>query len=292
MKRDTSIQTLLAKQTLPLESHLQEAVRSGQIQQRYISIPGIKKGENPQEFANRIIKAAGRFQFVQVLFNGENHYVAFGTSGPIITKFGRFSLVPVQVVGGRWGVHYFLFSPNLDTVLQQKELFIRLDSGCISGQMFNDMTCDCREQFEIALRTCAQEGAGVVVHIPGHDGRGWSHFKSANQQLMDECGMDTVAAARLFYGDEEHIDQRTYMEAVIILRAFGFGERHIFNLATNNPRKIGAFVALGMNLKRTQSIVAQEINPLLKRNLLAKSRQWNHNLRSTPMNQRGQLRKH
>jgi len=286
MNRNTIIQTLLAKQALPLENHLQEAIRNGQIQQQYVSFPGKKKNENSQEFANRVTKASERFQFVQVLFNGENHYVAFGTSGPIITKFGRFSLVPGQVVGGRWGVHYFLFSPNFETALQQKEIFIRLDSGCVSGQVFNDITCDCREQFEIALRICARDGAGIVVHIPGHDGRGWAQFKLANQQLMDECDLDTVAAARLFYGDELHIDQRTYMESVIILRAFGFGERHIFNMATNNPRKVGAFVALGMNLKGSQSIVAQQVNPLLEANLKAKSEKWNHNFNNTVKNQK------
>lgn len=276
MRHATFIQTLLAKQTLPIENHLQEAIRIGQIQQRYI--PFEERGkESPEKLATRIRKHAARYQFVPVIFNCENHYVAFGIAGPIITKFGRFMLVPAQVVGGRWGIHYFIFSPDFNAVIRHKELFIRLDSGCISGQIFGDITCDCREQFEIALQKCAEKVAGIVVHIPGHDGRGWTQFKPANQFLMDKCEVDTVRAARLFYGDERDIDQRTYIEAIIILRALGFNERHMFNMATNNPRKIGAFIALGMNVKNTQSIVAKNLNPLLMRNLRAKSKEWKHN---------------
>ena len=123
-----------------------------------------------------------------------------------------------------------------------------MDSGCLSGQIFGDITCDCREQFNIALRLCAEEKFGIVAHIPGHDGRGWTEFKMANQQLMDECGVDTVEAARLFYGNEDNVDQRTYTETVIILRAFGFNQKHIFNLVTNNPRKIVGLEGYGLSV--------------------------------------------
>lgn len=269
--------SLLAKQHRSLAEHLQEARELNSIQSRYIPNIGRREGESNEAFASRLRQNASSYQFVQVIFNGAYAHVAFGVSGPIVTRQGRFMLLPAALVNGRWGWHYLLFSPDFETVLKEKEIFLRLDSGCLIGQMFGDITCDCREQFEISLSTCAQSKAGVVITTPSHDGRGWNEFKMANQQLMDECGLDTVAAARIFYGDDDIVDQRTYTEVVLVLRALGFGHRHQFSLATNNPRKIATFQALGLPLKDSHPVVVKNANPILRRNLLAKCEKWGHN---------------
>lgn len=270
------IQLLLDKQRNTLEEQLKGAIENGMILKQYAPMKKKQQKESVEEFAFRLFQQASKYQFVQVVFDGERKHVVFGVSGPIITEQGEFTLLPASVVGGKWGWHYILLYPDLETVIREKEIFIRLDSGCLSGQMFGDITCDCREQFDIALKSCRVNKSGIIISIPRHDGRGWNGFKMANQQLMNDCGLDTVAAARLFYQDEAAIDQRTYTEAVLILRALGFGEYHFFNLATNNPRKIGAFHALGMNLKCSQPVIAKKMNPTLKKNLIAKSKNWKH----------------
>ncbi len=278
MNTHSILKKLIEKHSRPIEEQLNEAIESGKVKSQYVPFESKGRNETITTFATRLVEEALQYQFVHVAFNGQSHYVAFGASGPIISAVGRFNLIPASVVGGHWGVHNFLFYPSCSETLRRREIFIRLDSGCNSGQMFGDMTCDCRQQFDIALKSCIEEKCGVVIHIPAHDGRGWSLFKMANQQLMDEGGIDTVEAAKLFYGNEENIDQRGYTEAVVILRAFGFGNQHSFKLATNNPRKIGAFTGLGMNLTSTYPVIARELNKILEENLRAKSKQWGHTI--------------
>lgn len=269
-------ESLYRRFTEPLSAHLERAIKDGRVGSRYSLKVEKKKGEGVREYATRLATDASEVQFVQSVFSGQQYYVAFGVPGPIITPAGKFMLIPAEVVGGRWGVHYFLFSPDFRTVLAQDNVFVRIDSGCISGQLFGDITCDCKEQFDISLRRCATKG-GVVINIPNHDGRGWGVLKNANQELMDAYGVDTVTAANLFYGDAGVVDQRSYTEAVIILRALGFTDNHKFCIATNNPRKVGAFNAFGMQVESVDSVVAERINPILKKNLLAKHRKWRHN---------------
>src|SRR3989338_4987018 len=188
------IQLLLDKQRNTLEEQLKEAIENGMIIKQYAPVKKKRQKESVRKFASRLFRHASKYQFVHVVFDGERKYVAFGVSGPIITKQGKFTLLSASVVGGKWGWHYVLLYPDLETVMEKKEIFIRLDSGFLSGQMFGDITCDCREQFDIALKSCQTNESGIIISIPRHDGRGWNEFKMANQQLMNDCWLDTVAA--------------------------------------------------------------------------------------------------
>lgn len=266
---------ILNKTGQPITRHLEAAIANGAVKEIYNPPAPKKVNESQSTYLNRIVRFATKPQFVQVATNGVAKYVAFGVSGPIITEHGKFLMVPAQVVGGVWGTHYFLIYPNLQELRDSENVLIRLDSGCFSGQILGDITCDCREQLEIGMGLCVENGSGIVIHMPNHDGRGWGEFKMANQQIMDELKVDTVEAARLFYGDETAIDQRTYDEAIMILQALGF-KNHTFCLATNNPRKISAFNAAGMHIKTTKEVVAKNMNGHVKKNLKAKSKHWNH----------------
>lgn len=277
MKEDTRLaDVLMGKHESSLEEHLKQAVYSNTVTNHYIPAPRRKASESIKSFARRLALYSSLPHFARAIFNRESRYVAFDVSGPLITPSGKFTLIPAQVVDGRWGVHNFLFYPDLETVLKQKEIFVRLDSGCTSGQLFGDTTCDCREQLLMAMDSCAKDGHGIIIHMPQHDGRGWGEYKMANQQLMTDYDLDTVAAAELFYGSLEDIDQRTYTEAVTILKAFGFGNEHLFRIGTNNPRKVGAFTSFGMQLKTFEPMISKDRNPVVERNLAAKAKHLRH----------------
>jgi len=164
---------------------------------------------------------------------------------------------------------------------------LRIDSGCLSGQLFGDTTCDCREQLEVSKKACIENESGMVINIPAHDGRGWGEFKMANQRLMDELSLDTVEAARLFYGSDTLIDQRTYTEAALIVRALGFDERYSFSFASNNPRKIGAFQALGMHVSNVRTVLPKTSNEVAKKNVQAKMQKWQHGLHISAFEEQG-----
>jgi GTP cyclohydrolase II len=271
---------LLRKRNNPLAEQLENAVEKGLIQDRYEPFVPKQAGESQEEFVTRVRDFSTRTQFVNVALHGVTRFVAFGVPGPIVTRSGKFELVPAQVIGGLWGVHHCLFYPNLADSLEKEQIFLRLDSGCTSGQVFGDTTCDCKEQLDVALERCVANGCGALINIPSHDGRGWGEYKMANQLLMDALDVDTVAAARLFYGNESSVDQRSFDEAAAILLAFGFSRRNSFCLGTNNPRKIGAFHAMGLHMKEVAPIVSEHMNEKTRRSFEAKQAEWGH--RVTP----------
>jgi GTP cyclohydrolase II len=130
----------------------------------------------------------------------------------------------------------------------------------------------------MAQKLCVKNGSGIIIHMPEHDGRGWGEYKLSNQKIMGELNLDTVTAARMFYGDDNSTDLRTYNEAAIILRSLGLGLDHCFDLATNNPQKIDAFKKLGMNVVSSSSVIGEHLNSTAIRNLRSKSKNWNHSL--------------
>lgn len=276
------VDILMNKHENSIKEHLKNAVYSNVVTNHYIPTPQRRKNESLKSFARRLALYSSAPHFARVIFNRESHYVAFDVSGPLLTPVGKFTLIPAQVVDGRWGLHHFLFYPDLETVLRRKDIFIRLDSGCTSGQLFGDTTCDCRAQLSMAMDLCVKEGAGIIIHMPQHDGRGWGEYKMANQQLMDDYDLDTVAAAELFYGSLEDVDQRTYTEAVTILKAFGFGNEHSFHIGTNNPRKVGAFTSFGMHLKTFEPMITKNRNSVIERNLAAKAKHLHHMIPNLP----------
>lgn len=273
-----NLSLLFKKLETPIGEHLEHALKQGLVGKKYIPQSRKSKKESVEKYAARLFNDATKYQFIETTHNGENNFVAFSVSGPIITKQGKFICTPAQVINGRWGIHHVLAYPDIQSVLLQEKIFIRLDSGCVSGQLFGDTTCDCKHQYELAMKLCVENGSGIIINIPGHDGRGWAEYKMANQQLMDELNIDTVSAAKLFYKDQNSLDQRTYTEALLILKALGFNENHKFELATNSPRKVGAFVSHGLKLVNTKQLISPNLNIIAQKNLLAKSKEWDHTI--------------
>jgi GTP cyclohydrolase II len=263
---------LQAKKMYFLHEHLQAAIVRGEVLKKY-KIPAKKHPEESHnEFAQRLALEASKYQFVAVQMHDQVKYVSFGVPGPVITSYGDFFVIPAEVVGGIWGIHYFLFSPSLESLLQQKLITLRIDSGCFSGMVLGDITCDCLHQLREAQKLCARKG-GIVIEIPGHDGRGWGEYKMANQKLMNDLAYDTIKAAELFYGDKSSIDSRTYSEATIILKALGFSS-HKFDLATKNPFKVQAFLEAGFNVASSKPVKPKIGNKQAMKNINAKRKYW------------------
>jgi len=122
--------------------------------------------------------------------------------GPLQTDFGNFWHAQFNT-GDKWGDYHALIATrdmNIRTGrpnFQNKEgLLVRTDSGCITGQVFHDITCDCRQQLHQAMMEVTTRGEGVIVHIPGQDGRGMGlDFKLATLHIQQRLGADTVQAA-------------------------------------------------------------------------------------------------
>lgn len=157
----------------------------------------------------------------------------------------------------------------------RERLVLRTDSGCETGQVFNDSSCECREQLHLAMRKIEGVGEGMIIHIPHQDGRGMGlPFKLATMWLQNLLQLDTVEAASVLT-PETLIDVRTYARVICILKFFNVPTTCKINLATNNPKKAGIFAVNGYTTGDFESMVVEPTGDTL-RHLIAKQRHLGH----------------
>lgn len=143
----------------------------------------------------------------------------------------------------------------LPVFTDQKQLVLRIDSGCETGQLFHDETCECREQLAAAIHALHDAGEGMVICIPHQDGRGMGlPFKLGTLWLQHELSLNTVQSAKLLT-DGAEIDVRTYGGVIGILKFMGIGPELKIDLATNNPRKVQIFKENGYDVDKMIPVV-------------------------------------
>ena len=148
------------------------------------------------------------------------------------------------------------------------EVTVRVHSECLTSEVLGSLKCDCKAQLDLALRTVATEGRGVVIYMR-QEGRGIGLGNKIRAYALQEQGVDTVDANRLL-GLED--DTRDYTAAAAMLA--GLGIRSI-RLMTNNPEKITGLKALGVDVvERVETIAG--INDVNRNYLETKTQRMGH----------------
>lgn len=130
---------------------------------------------------------------------------------------------------------------------------VRIHSQCLTGDVFHSLRCDCRAQLEIALKSIAQEGRGLLIY-EHQEGRGIGLLNKLRAYELQDQGADTVEANERLGFDS---DLRNYELPGLILRHFGL---KAVRLLSNNPDKVNAVEAAGVRVAERVPCLAAVLN--------------------------------
>ena len=145
---------------------------------------------------------------------------------------------------------------------------VRIHSQCLTGDVFHSLRCDCHDQLHLALGMIAEAGAGILLY-EHQEGRGIGLMAKLQAYELQDQGLDTIEANHeLGY----ETDCRNFELPAAILQHLGIGA---VRLITNNPEKVGALEAAGIQVvERLSARVAAE--PTNKRYLQTKQEKMGH----------------
>ncbi len=155
------------------------------------------------------------------------------------TQFGLFRIYGFEGPAGS--------RPEEAVVLKMGEFaegeapLVRIHSQCLTGDVFHSLRCDCRAQLEIALKSIAQEGTGLLIY-EHQEGRGIGLLNKLRAYELQDHGADTIEANEQL-GFES--DLRNYELPGAILQYFGL---KAIRLMSNNPEKVEAAEKAGVRV--------------------------------------------
>jgi GTP cyclohydrolase II len=148
---------------------------------------------------------------------------------------------------------------------------VRVHSGCVTGDIFHSLRCDCYPQLQASLEVIATSPLGVMIYLPYQEGRGIGLVNKIRTYALQDQGYDTVDA-NVAIGAP--IEARDYDLAAHVLYDLGFAK---IRLLTNNPAKVDALRAEGIAVIERCSLVVKP-TAYNKRYLATKKERMSHQL--------------
>ena len=146
-------------------------------------------------------------------------------------------------------------------------VWLRVHSECLTGDVFSSLRCDCRSQLTKAFEMLAEQESGLLIYIRGHEGRGIGlSNKIQCYALQDTGNHNTFTANHQIYLPS---DCRSYNYLPTILKDLGIVSVVLY---TNNSSKITAIQDyitnvvnfVGKETSYNQKYLQDKIAPVLK----------------------------
>ncbi len=180
------------------------------------------------------------------------------------TKFGDFKLYGYQSKVDEV-THVALVMGEIDGTIPA---LVRVQSECLTGDVFGSQRCDCNAQLHAAMKQIAEAGSGIILYMR-QEGRGIGLLNKLKAYRLQDEGMDTVEANQALGFSA---DLRDYGIGAQILVDLGVKQ---IRLLTNNPRKIVGLEGYGLTVVERVSLQTPH-NPLNKNYLKTKKEKLGH----------------
>lgn len=148
---------------------------------------------------------------------------------------------------------------------------VRVHSGCVTGDIFHSLRCDCYPQLQASMDVITSSPLGIMIYLPYHEGRGIGLVNKIRTYALQDQGYDTVDANLAIGAPAE---ARDYDLAAHILFDLGFPK---IKLLTNNPAKVDALRAEGITVLERQALIVDP-SPYNERYLATKKARMAHML--------------
>jgi len=193
-----------------------------------------------------------------------------------ITKKVDFTWANLPIAGSNWKITTYISTASTEHAvlalgnLQSKNLLVRIHSECLTGDAFGSQRCDCGAQLMQAMAEIKAHGSGLIIYLRDHEGRGIGLGEKIKAYALQDKGLNTIEAnISLGHG----VDERSYQDGIEILKSLNITD---IELLTNNPDKLAAFAASGINYKARK--LQAGVNEFNKEYLKTKRDLLNHSL--------------
>lgn len=196
----------------------------------------------------------------------------------ITTEEIKWAQLPHE--SGSWQIATFKGDAGVDhavlkfvgdgTTADVSPTLVRAHSECLTGDAFGSLRCDCGEQLKSSFSLIAQNGAGYIIYLRGQEGRGIGLSEKIKAYLLQDAGLDTIAA-NIELGHENDI--RDWQDLISILDQLKIKN---VDLITNNQVKVDPIVKSGRSVQVIA--VAPAVNQFNRSYLLTKKDKMKHML--------------